>query len=347
MTYIFNPFTQRSLTLKNRIVMSPMCTYVSEKEGKVTDFHFVHYGARALGGAGLIILESTAVEARGRISMKDLGIWEDSQIEGLQRIAGFVKKWGSKAGIQLAHAGRKAKVDEPVIAPSAIPYNEKSPIPIELSRDEIQSVIQSFIDGAHRTKLAGFDLIEIHGAHGYLINQFISPLSNKRTDEYGGSLENRCRLLCEVVKGIRTVWPEENPLYLRISAIDHVEGGITIDDSIEIAKLVQPLGVDLIDVSSGAVLPVRPPRIYPGYQVQYAEDIKRKAGVATGCVGLITSTNQADEILGSERADLIFIGREFLRNPCWVMEAAYKFNIEYDYPTPSYSRAYLTGYKPL
>ncbi|AMA73753.1 MULTISPECIES: NADPH dehydrogenase NamA [Aneurinibacillus] len=337
---IFTPFTQKNVTLRNRIVMSPMCMYTAGDDGKATDWHYVHYGTRAVGGVGLVMLEATAVESRGRISHQDLGIWSDEHIKPLRRIVHFVKAQGAAAAIQLAHAGRKAQVKDAIVAPSAVPFDENSPVPQELSEEEIEKVLDAWRQAARRAREAGFDIVEIHGAHGYLINEFLSPLANKRTDRYGGSLEGRFLFLKRVIEAVKQEWPEENPLYLRISAVDHVEGGLTIEDSIKIAGMAKEAGVDLIDCSSGAILPVVPKKIFPGYQVSYAEAIRKQAGIATGCVGLIDDPSLANEIIGNERADLVFLGRVLLRNPYWVLQAAKQRNREYEGP-----RQYERGFK--
>ncbi|KIV54238.1 NADPH dehydrogenase [Aneurinibacillus migulanus] len=341
MSDIFTPFTQKNVSLRNRIVMSPMCMYTAEDDGKATDWHYVHYGTRAVGGVGLVMQEATAVEARGRISHQDLGIWSDKHIEPLRRIVSFVKAQGAAAAIQLAHAGRKARLnDTTIVAPSAIPFDEESQVPHELTEAEIDDVVEAWRQGARRAREAGFDIVEIHGAHGYLINEFLSPLSNKRTDKYGGDIKSRCLFLTRVIEAVKQEWPEENPLYLRLSAVDHAEGGLTIEDSVEIAKIAKEVGVDLIDCSSGAILPVAPKKIFPGYQVSYAETIRREAGIATGSVGLIEEHTLANEIIGNERADLIFLGRVLLRNPYWVLQASKERHREYAGP-----RQYERGFK--
>lgn len=338
MSLIFQPFTQKNVTLPNRIVMSPMCMYSAGQDGKVTDFHRVHYGTRATGKVGLIMVEATAVERRGRISTKDLGLWSDSQIEGLKDLVQFAHSQGVKTAIQLAHAGRKANTPEPVIAPSAIPFDDKSQTPQAMTAEDIQTVITAFKEAARRAKEAGFDIIEIHAAHGYLIHEFLSPLSNKRTDQYGGSLDGRVRFLQEVIEAVKTVWGEERPLYVRISAVDHNADGIQLEDSIKLAHKLRAWGVDLIDVSSGGLLPEAPAKIHPGYQVPYAETIKKETGIHTGAVGLITTPEQAEDILGNERADLVFLGRELLRNPYWVLDAALKRGIS-SFGPEQYTRA--------
>ncbi|MBA4603573.1 NADPH dehydrogenase NamA [Thermoactinomyces mirandus] len=338
MSLMFQPFTQKNVTLPNRIVMSPMCMYSAKEDGKVTDWHRVHYGTRATGKVGLIMVEATAVERRGRISTKDLGLWNDSQIDGLREIVQFAHSQGVKTAIQLAHAGRKANTPEPVIAPSAIPFDDQSKMPEAMTNEEIQNVIAAFKEAARRAKESGFDIIEIHAAHGYLIHEFLSPLSNKRTDQYGGDLDGRAFFLQKVIEAVKTVWGEERPLYVRISAVDHDSDGIQLEDSIQLAHKLKNWGVDLIDVSSGGLLPTKPGKIYPGYQVPFADAIKKETGMATGTVGLITTPEQVEEILGNERADLVFIGRELLRNPYWVLNAVRKQDIS-SFGPEQYSRA--------
>lgn len=344
MSLLFEPYTIKNLTLDNRIVMSPMCMYSATEEGVVTDWHLVHYGARAAGGVGLMILEATAVESRGRISPRDLGLWDDRHMEGLKKIVDFAHEQGCKVGIQLAHAGRKAELEEEIIAPSAIAFDEGWKLPREMSPEDIQAVVKAFGQAARRAREIGFDVIELHAAHGYLLNEFLSPLSNQRTDEYGGSLDNRFRIVKEVIQEVRSEWPVDYPLFARISAVDYVpEGqekqGITIEDSIQIASMMHEAGVDLIDVSSGAVLPVRPPSIYPGFQVQYAEQIKKETGIPTAAVGLITTPEQGEEIIGNERADLVLLGRELLRDPQWVLRVRHGKQMTYEGPE-QYRRAF-------
>ncbi|WP_047155386.1 NADPH dehydrogenase NamA [Aneurinibacillus tyrosinisolvens] len=336
---IFTPFTLKNVTLKNRIVMSPMCMYSAENDGKPTEWHYIHYGTRAAGGVGLVILESTAVESRGRITEHDLGLWEDGQIEPLRRIISFVKGQGAKIGVQLGHAGRKAVINGPIVAPSPIPFDENSKVPQELTEGDIEKILQAWQQAARRAREAGFDIIEIHGAHGYLINQFLSPLSNKREDKYGGSLEARCLFLKQAIEAVKKEWPQENPLFLRLSVVDHAEGGLTLEDSIQISKIAKEAGVDLIDCSSGAILPVPPKKIFPGYQVPYAEAIRKEAGIATGAVGLIDDPDMAAEIIGNERADLVFLARALLRNPYWMLQAQKQRKKEYTGPV-QYERGF-------
>ncbi|TCS93313.1 NADPH dehydrogenase NamA [Hazenella coriacea] len=337
---MLKPFIQKDCTLSNRIVCSPMCMYSAEADGKATDWHFVHYGARAVGQVGLVMLEATAVESRGRISTKDLGIWNDEQIEGLKRIVQFGHQQGVKMAIQLAHAGRKAMVDEPIISSSPIPFRHEDPIPVEMSHTDIQEVITAFQAAGKRAKEARFDIVELHAAHGYLIHQFLSPLSNQRTDEYGGSFENRIQLLKQIIHAVQKTWGREKPLYVRISATDYHPEGWQLEDSIQLAKQMKTWGVDLVDVSSGGAIPQPPSAVYPGYQVPFADAIKQQAEIATGAVGLITKPEQAEEILGNQRADLVFIGRELLRDPYWVLRAVQKTEQEYHEP-----RQYLRAFR--
>ncbi|MEK5270558.1 NADPH dehydrogenase NamA [Aeribacillus sp. FSL K6-8394] len=328
---LFSPFTIKDVTLKNRIVMSPMCMYsAANKKGFLEDFHFTHYISRAVGQVGLIILEATAVSPEGRISELDLGIWEDDHIIKLAELVQQIKSYGAKTGIQLAHAGRKSNVSGDIFAPSSIPFDQNSRTPKELTKEQIIETVEKFQLGAKRAKDAGFDIIEIHAAHGYLINEFLSPLSNKRNDEYGGSLENRYRFLKEVIQAVRKVW--EGPLFVRVSASDYVEGGSTINDYVQIAKWLKEDGVDLIDVSSGGLVPANID-VYPGYQVPFSEKIRQEANIKTGAVGLITSPLQAEEILKNNRADLIFVARELLRNPYWPYHAANELNAKIESPT--------------
>jgi len=315
---VFTPFELKSITIPNRIVMPPMCMYSATEEGQVTDWHLIHYGSRAVGKVGLIILEATAVEKRGRLSGRDLGIWEDSQIEGLRRVVEICRAHGSVVGIQLAHAGRKAWGDE-LVAPSAIAFPGFA-VPHALSRAEIAEVVESWRQAARRTREAGFDVLQIHAAHGYLIHEFLSPLSNQRTDEYGGSLENRMRFLLEIVEAVQTEWPADKPLSVRLSAVDYLEGGLTLKDTVEISKALQVKGVDLLDISSGGILSARI-ELGPGYQVRFAEVVKQATGLPTIAVGLITSVELAQEIISNGRADFVALGRELLRNPHWVLQA--------------------------
>ena len=351
--HLFSPIQIRNVRLANRIVVSPMCQYSCE-DGFAQDWHLVHLGSRAMGGAGLIFCEATAVEARGRISPSDLGLWKDEHIEPLARVVRFLKQQGSVAAIQLAHAGRKASTEAPwrgrravdplhggwePVGPSAIAFDSASLQPVELNKAEIRNITQAFVDAAQRALKAGFDVIELHAAHGYLIHEFLSPLSNKRRDEYGGSFENRVRFAAEVIQAVRKVLPDGVPLFLRISATDWVKGGWDIEESVELARLVRTMGIDLIDCSSGgssaeAVVP-----LHPGYQVPFAERIRRDAGILTGAVGLITDPHHADDILTSGSADLVFLAREFLREPYWPIKAAHSLGTAAPVPI-QYARAF-------
>lgn len=336
-TKLFSPYTIKNMTLKNRIVMAPMCMYSShEEDGKVQNWHYTHYVSRAVGQVGLIILEATAVTPQGRISPQDLGIWSDDHIEGLSKLTRLMKDYGSKTGIQLAHAGRKAVIDGDIIAPSAIPFNETMKTPKEMTMEEIKDTIHAFKKGAERAKEAGFDCIEIHGAHGYLINEFLSPLSNKRNDEYGGSPENRYRFLREVIEAVQEVW--EGPLFVRVSASDYHDDGLKIEDYVLYSQWMKEQGIDLIDVSSGALVPARI-NTFPGYQVPFSEKIKHGADIPTGAVGLITTGIQAEEILQNDRADLIFIARELLRDPYFPRAAAKELGVTIE-PPKQYDRGW-------
>lgn len=319
--------------------MSPMCMYSSDQEdGKVQNWHITHYTSRAVGQVGLIIIEATAVTPQGRISNRDLGIWDDDHIDGLKTIVSRCHEHGAKVGIQLAHAGRKATLDGEIVAPSAIPFSEKMKTPKEMTKADIEETIKAFQAGARRAKQAGFDVIEIHGAHGYLINQFLSPVTNKRSDEYGVSAENRYRLLREVIEAVKNEW--DGPLFVRISAADYHPDGLTVENYIEYAKEMKKQGVDLIDCSTGGLIPAATIDIFPGYQVQYADKIKNNAGINTGAVGLITSSLLAEEILKSGRADVVIIGRELLRNPYWVYAAAKELNEQIEAPK-QYDRGWI------
>jgi 2,4-dienoyl-CoA reductase-like NADH-dependent reductase (Old Yellow Enzyme family) len=351
--HLFESLSVRGITFPNRVFVSPMCEY-SSVDGFANDWHFVHLGTRAVGGAGLVMTEATAVVPEGRISPQDLGIWNDDHIDVLARIVRFVHEQGSVAGMQLAHAGRKASMHRPweppgtvpedaggwtnVVAPSALPFDDGFPLPHALTSDGIQQVVAAFVAAARRACVAGFRVIEIHAAHGYLIHEFLSPFSNHRQDEYGGSFENRTRLLRQIVSAVRSVWPERAPLFVRISATDWVEGGWDIEQSIELARELKSLGVDLIDCSSGGnVAHVRIP-IAPGYQTPFAERIRRDAGIMTGAVGLITSAVQAEHIVGTGQADAVIIARELLRDPYWPLRAARELGHSISWPS-QYLRA--------
>lgn len=335
MSKLFSPLTIKKITLRNRIVMSPMCQY-SASDGFSNDWHLVHLGTRAAGGTGLIIIEATAVLQEGRITPGDLGLWKDEQIAGLRKITGFIHSRGSVAGIQLAHAGRKASCAVPfeggtqldfnnggwqTVAPSAVPFNQGERAPRALDKNGIANVVAGFKAAASRALAADFKIIEIHCAHGYLLQEFLSPLSNNRNDEYGGSFENRIRLLLQTVEAVKTEWPAENPLFVRISSTDWTEGGWTIEESVKLAPILKGMGVDLVDCSSGGNISNARIPVGPGYQVPFSEAI-RKSGILTGAVGLITNPGQAESILQEDKADLILLGRELLRNPYFALHAA-------------------------
>lgn len=351
MAKLFEPLQVGNVTLKNRIAVSPMCQYSSE-DGFANDWHLVHLGSRAVGGAGLIIFEATSVSPEGRITPDDLGIWKDEHISFLQRITSFIKQHGSVAGVQLAHAGRKASHHSPwkgaqplaehegawkTVGPSAVAYKEGAPVPEELSKDGIQKFIDDFRSATIRALQAGFELIEIHAAHGYLLHEFYSPLSNHRTDEYGGSFENRIRLLLEIVTVVQEIVPESFPLFVRISASDWTEGGWTIEDSIELSKILNAKGIHLIDCSSGGNVSVRIP-VKPLYQADFAARIKKEAGIMTGAVGLINSAAEAESILQNDGADLILLARQFLRDPYFPLHAAKELAADITWPS-QYLRA--------
>jgi len=351
-TMLFDPLRLRGVELRNRIGVSPMCQYSSEG-GYASDWHLVHIGGFATGGAGLILMEATAVAPEGRITPYDLGLWEDGQVAGLRRITNFVHGQGAVAGIQLGHAGRKASTWRPwegegavpeekggwaVCAPSAIPFSDTYARPHELDEAGIRRVVEAFRAAAGRAVEAGFRVVELHAAHGYLLHQFLSPLSNRRTDRYGGSFENRVRLPLEVVAAVREVWPEHLPLLVRISATDWVEGGWTPEESVEFSRLLRENGVDLVDCSSGGLIPGVQVPIGPGYQVPFAERIRREAGVATAAVGLITEPEQADRIVREGRADMVLLAREMLRQPRWPLLAAHRLGVDVAWPV-QYERA--------
>jgi 2,4-dienoyl-CoA reductase-like NADH-dependent reductase (Old Yellow Enzyme family) len=345
MSKLFTPLQLKSVTVKNRLVVSPMCQY-SSLDGFAGEWHLVHYGSRAVGGAGLVFTEAAAVSPEGRISPADLGIWKDEHIEHLKRITTFIESHGSVPGIQLAHAGRKSSQESPIrggsnispeqggwqtIAPSPLAFKEGDPVPKELSKVEIKLLVKKFKDAALRSLQAGFKVVELHAAHGYLIHEFLSPLSNTRKDEYGGSFENRIRFLSEIVEAVRTVWPTELPLFVRISATEYTEGGWTIDDSVLLAKKLKGLDVDLIDCSTGGNVSGVRIAIGPLYQTEHAEVIRKQSNIKTGAVGLITTAQEAESIIVENRADLVFMGREFLRDPYFPMRAAHELNVEVDW----------------
>jgi|SRR6267154_2348123 len=357
MTHLLDPLAIRDLTFANRIFVSPMCQY-SSTDGYASDWHFVHLGSRAVGGAGLVFTEATAVVPEGRISPQDLGIWMDEHIEPLARIARFIHEQGSVAGMQLAHAGRKASTYAPraghgtvpeskggwsnVVAPTALAFTDGYPMPRALAIDGIQNVVSAFAAAARRACEAGFRVIEIHAAHGYLIHEFLSPLSNQRTDAYGGSFENRTRILCEIIAAVRDSWPERAPLFVRISATDWIDGGWDIRQSVELARRLKELGADLIDCSSGGNVSQAKIPVGPGYQTQFAEQIRREANVLTGAVGMITSPTQAEHILVTGQADAVIIARELLRDPYWALRAARELGQPISWPV-QYLRAAPEG----
>ena len=343
---LFEPLVLRDVEISNRLVVSPMCQY-SSQDGFANDWHLVHLGSRAVGRAGLVFTEATAVVPEGRISPQDLGIWKDEHVEMLARIVRFIDGQGSVAGMQLAHAGFKAStlppwlgggtVDvknggwRPVYSASAVPFSDTSIVPEALDKAGIERAVQAFAAAAKRALAAGFRVVEIHGAHGYLIHEFLSPVTNKRTDEYGGTFENRTRFLRESIEAVREVWPEKLPLFLRISATDWVEGGWTPDDSVALAKMVRPLGVDLIDCSSGGIAPGVKIPLGPGYQVPFARKVRNEGGIPTGTVGMITEATQAERILAEGSADLILMARQFLRDPYVPLHAAKELGEELEW----------------
>ncbi|WP_026896720.1 NADPH dehydrogenase NamA [Daejeonella oryzae] len=354
MSLLFQSLKIKNVEFKNRIAVSPMCQYSSE-DGYANDWHLVHLGSRAVGGAGLIMAEASAVSPEGRITPADLGIWKNEHIENLKRITTFIHQNGSVAGIQLAHAGRKASCSEPwnggkqiseqvngwrTLAPSAVPFRETDSLPVELSLEEITRIVQNFKDAALRSLNAGFKVLEIHAAHGYLINTFLSPLSNFRKDEYGGTFENRIRFLCRIIDEVNTVWAENYPLFVRISAIDWAEGGWTIEDSVNLSRILKEKNVDLIDCSSGGLVPYAKIETKPGYQVPFAEAVKTQTGIMSAAVGMITTAEQAETILKNGQADLIFMAREYLREPYFPLSAAHLLGDDVSWPV-QYERAKL------
>ncbi|MGW0039880.1 NADPH dehydrogenase NamA [Gordonia sp. NPDC003376] len=317
---LLSPWTIKNVTLKNRVVMSPMCTHSADDEGRVSNFHRTHYTARALGQTGLIFVESLAVDRHGKIGDGDLGIWDDRHISGLAELVDQLHAFGSRVGAQISHAGRNTTAsDADSIAPSPIPFTEGASVPRELTVAEIGEIVTWFGQAARRSAAAGFDILEVHTAHGYLLNQFLSPLANQRTDQYGGSPENRYRIVGEIIDEVQKYW--NGPLFVRISSTDHAEGGNTPTSFLEYGRLMKQQGVDLIDCSSGGIAPVSV-NAYPNYQVPAAELLRRELDIPTGAVGLIQTGRQAEEILRNGRADLVFVGRQLLRDPFWVRSAA-------------------------
>ena len=353
MSALFSSFKLRELTLKNRIVVSPMCQYSSEN-GLPTDWHLVHLGSRAVGGAAMVFVEATAVSPEGRISPGDSGIWSDAHAQAFKPITAFIRSQNAVAAIQLAHAGRKASTDVPwrgggflraaeggwqTIAPSAIPFRETDERPREMSREDIEEVISQFVDATRRSVEAGFETIELHMAHGYLLHEFLSPLSNRRTDEYGGSLEARARFPLAVARAVRATFPPELPVFVRISATDWVDGGWDLAQSIQFSRWLREAGIDLIDCSSGGLVPGARIPVAPGYQVPFAAAIRKEADIATGAVGLITEPEQAERIISQGEADLVFLARAMLRDPYWPIHAARTLRTNLPYP-PQYGRAW-------
>jgi 2,4-dienoyl-CoA reductase-like NADH-dependent reductase (Old Yellow Enzyme family) len=349
---LFSPFTLRGMTFKNRIFVSPMCQY-SSMDGMPSAWHLVHLGSRAVGGASCVIQEATAVTPEGRISPADAGIWNDEQVAAYRPITQFIKGNGAVPGVQIAHAGRKASMSAPwdgdqllkpeqggwpVVGPSAIPFNEKYATPRVLTKDDISAVIAAFVKAAERSLAAGFEVIEIHAAHGYLLHEFLSPLSNQRTDEYGGSLDNRLRLTLDVADAVRKFWPQNLPVLVRISASDWVEGGWDIQQSIILSGKLKDIGIDLIDASSGGNTAHAKIPVGPNYQVPFAESIRREAKIPTGAVGMITDAKQAEQIIVSGQADVVLLARELLRDPYWPLHAAQALGVDLAWPK-QYDRA--------
>lgn len=350
---LFTPLKIRDINFRNRIAVSPMCEY-SSHDGFARDWHLVHLGSRAVGGAALVLTEAAAVEPQGRITPADLGIWKDEHIDKLAQIAAFIKEQGAVPGIQLAHAGRKASCRVPweggapipaeqggwqTLAPSPVPFRSGNPVPAELSTAQIRMIVQAFGAATRRALAAGFEVVEIHAAHGYLLHEFYSPLSNQRTDDYGGSFENRIRLTLEVAETVRSILPVHLPLFVRISATDWKEGGWTLDDSVKLAEDLRSRGVDLIDCSSGGLIPDAKVIVGPAYQVPFAERIRRETNVLTGAVGLITDAQQADRVIRSAQADIVLLARQMLRDPYWPLHAAQALKVELQ-PPVQYQRAF-------
>ena len=354
MSQLFAPLKLRSLTLRNRIFVSPMCQY-SCRDGMPDDWHLVHLGSRAVGGAALVMVEATAVTPEGRISSADSGLWNDAQAEAFAPIAAFIAAQGAVPGIQLGHAGRKASVQPPWLggkgvvpteggwqpkAPSALPFSPGSPEPRVLNIEDLEQICSQFEAAAQRALRAGFKVVEMHMAHGYLLHQFLSPLSNRRSDDFGGSLENRMRFPLRVARRVRAIWPQDLPVLVRISATDWVEGGWDLIESVELCRQLKEIGVDLIDCSSGGLVPDALIPAGPGFQAPFAAEIRARVGVATGAVGLITAAVQAEQIIATGQADAVFLARELLRDPYWPIRAARELKVEYSWPL-QYERAKL------
>lgn len=353
MPKLFTPWTLRGLRFRNRVVMSPMCQY-SAVNGVPGDWHVLHLGARAVGGVGLVVVEATAVSPEGRISPGDTGLWNEEQADAFRRLVSLVHGHGALCGIQLAHAGRKASTAAPweggkplaseeggwpVLGPSPIPFDEGYPVPREVTAEEIEELIAAFVRSARLAEQAGFDVIELHFAHGYLVHEFLSPLSNRRSDGYGGNVAGRGRLALEIARRVRAAWPAERPLFARLSVTDWAEGGFDLAQATVLSRGLKEAGVDLVDCSSGGLVPHARIPAAPGYQVEFAAAIRRDAGVATGAVGLITEPEQAEEILLREQADLVFLGRALLRDPYWTLRAATRLGADIPYWPRQYLRA--------
>jgi 2,4-dienoyl-CoA reductase-like NADH-dependent reductase (Old Yellow Enzyme family) len=352
-TTLFTPLPLRDVALRNRVGVSPMCQY-SSVDGFANEWHLVHLGSRAVGGAGLVFTEATAVEPAGRISPADLGLWSEDHVDGLARIVRFVREQGAVAGIQLAHAGRKASTARPwegggpvapaaggwrPVAPSAVPFGDGHPEPLALDDAAIARVVAAFAAAARRALAAGFEVVEVHGAHGYLLHEFLSPLANRRGDRWGGSYENRVRLPLEVTAAVRSVWPDRLPVLFRVSATDWADGGWTPEETVELARRLKAAGVDLVDVSSGGLVPYAQVPAGPGYQTDFARRVREGAGLPTGAVGLITSPQQADHVVRTGQADLVLLARALLRDPYWPISAARALGAEAPIP-PQYRRAW-------
>ena len=340
---LFAPLTLRGVTLKNRVVMSPMNTYSATLEGRPTDFHLVHYGARALGGVGLVMQEVTAVDPRGRIRPVDLGLWDDGQIAPLKRVVDFVRGQGAKMGVQLGHSGRKGWTPDkghgetPIVGPSALPFASGWAVPVALGEKDLDAIVAAFVASARRALAVGYDVVEVHAAHGYLLHEFLSPLSNQRTDAYGGSLENRARLLRRVVQAVRSAWPLDRALFVRVSASDWTQGGLDIAQTVQIARWLQEDGVDLLDVSAGGNTPAAAPA-GPGYLAPFSTQVRRETGLPASVVGFIKAPDLAEEIVRNGRADLVFLGRALLRDPFWALKAARDLGADVEWPE-QYRRA--------
>lgn len=352
MSRLFEPLRLRDLSFRNRIFLSPMCQY-SAQGGLAAEWHRVHYGARAAGGVGLVMVEATAVAPEGRISPGDLGLWRDDQAEALRPLAAFAREQGAVAGIQLAHAGRKASCDLPwrggaplgageggwpVVGPSPLSFGPAHPVPRELGERDLDGIAEAFVEAARRALAAGFQVVEVHMAHGYLLHEFLSPLSNRRTDAFGGPWENRARFPLRVAEAVRRAWPEALPVFVRVSATDWVDGGWTLEDTVRLARALVGLGVDLVDCSAGGLVPEARPPEGPGYQVPFAAAVRREAGVPTAAVGYVTAPAQAEQIVATGLADAVCLGRELLRNPHWPLTAAQALGTEGPWPFP-YLRA--------